>query len=49
MTNPTKENDWIFIHQLVNDRMTDGQFDECSISIKELKIVEQIYLWRTKR
>ncbi|WP_034550181.1 HD family phosphohydrolase [Carnobacterium funditum] len=41
MTNPTKETIEIFIHQLVNDRMTDGQFDECSISIKELKIVEQ--------
>ncbi|WP_414840255.1 HD family phosphohydrolase [Carnobacterium sp. TMP28] len=41
MTKPTKETIERFIHQLINSRMTDGQFDECTISIKELKIVEK--------
>ena len=41
MTNPTKETIETFVHQLINNRMTDGQFDECSISIKELKRVEK--------
>ena len=41
MSNPTKETIETFIHQLINSRMTDGQFDECTISIKELKLVEK--------
>lgn len=41
MANPTKETIETFVHQLINNRMTDGQFDECSISIKELKRVEK--------
>lgn len=41
MPNPTKETIEKFVHQLINNRMTDGQFDECTISIKELKLVEK--------
>lgn len=41
MSKPTKETIEKFVRQLINGRIIDGQFDECSISIKELKIVEQ--------
>ncbi|MEG0475300.1 MAG: HD domain-containing protein, partial [Carnobacterium sp.] len=40
MSNPSKKAIEEFIHQLINGRIADGQFDECDISMKELKIVE---------
>lgn len=41
MSHPTKETIEKFVHDLINSRITDGQFDECSISLQELKIVEK--------
>lgn len=41
MSHPTKESIEKFVHNLINGRITDGQFDECSISLRELKIVEK--------
>lgn len=41
MSQPTKETIEKFVHNLINGRITDGQFDECSISLQELKIVEK--------
>jgi cyclic-di-AMP phosphodiesterase PgpH len=29
------------VHQVVMDRLNDGQFDECDITLRELKLVEQ--------
>lgn len=40
MSNPTKEKIEEFVHQLIVGRVKDGQFDECDITMKELKIVE---------
>lgn len=41
MSHPTKESIEKFVHHLINGRITDGQFDECSISLRELKVVEK--------
>lgn len=41
MSHPTKETIENFVRNLINGRITDGQFDECSISLQELKVVEQ--------
>ena len=41
MSNPTKEKIADFIHNLINGRIIDGQFDECEITLKELKIIEK--------
>lgn len=41
MSHPTKETIENFVHNLINGRIVDGQFDECSISLQELKVVEQ--------
>lgn len=41
MSHPTKETIEKFVHNLINGRITDGQFDECSISLQELKVVEK--------
>jgi len=41
MSHPTRETIENFVHNLINGRITDGQFDECSISLQELKLVEK--------
>lgn len=40
MKNPSKEKIEEFVYQLIVGRVKDGQFDECDITMKELKIVE---------
>ncbi len=29
------------VHQLIHDRLNDGQFDDCDISLKEIRLVEE--------
>lgn len=40
MTKPTKQSIEEFVHELIVSRIKDGQFDECDITMKELRIVE---------
>ncbi|MFL2100530.1 HD family phosphohydrolase [Desemzia sp. FAM 24101] len=40
MSRPTKQSIEEFVHELIVDRIKDGQFDECDITMKELRIVE---------
>lgn len=40
MSQPTTEKIATFVHDLVNGRIIDGQFDECNITLKELHQVE---------
>lgn len=41
MGQPTQEKIAAFVHDLINSRIEDGQFDECGITMRELRIVEQ--------
>ena len=41
MGQPTNEKIAEFVHNLINSRIEDGQFDECEITMKELRIVEK--------
>lgn len=41
MGQPTQEKIADFVHDLINSRIEDGQFDECGITMRELRIVEQ--------
>ncbi|HEY4602672.1 MAG TPA: HDIG domain-containing metalloprotein [Cerasibacillus sp.] len=38
---PTEEKIEEIVASIINERLTDGQFDECSITFKELKIAQQ--------
>lgn len=38
---PTEEKIEDIVASIINDRLTDGQFDECSITFKELKIAQR--------
>jgi hypothetical protein len=29
------------VHQIVTDRLSDGQFDDCDITLKEIRLVEE--------
>ncbi|MBM6613872.1 HDIG domain-containing protein [Desemzia sp. RIT804] len=40
MSKPTKQSIEEFVHELIVSRIKDGQFDECDITMKELRIVE---------
>ncbi|MGX7418787.1 HD family phosphohydrolase [Carnobacterium gallinarum] len=40
MAAPTKEEIAKFVHNLISSRISDGQFDECDITLRELKLVE---------
>ncbi|MFS7259837.1 HD family phosphohydrolase [Carnobacterium divergens] len=40
MSQPTTEKIATFVHELINGRIIDGQFDECAITLKELHQVE---------
>lgn len=40
MSKPTKRSIEEFVHELIVGRIKDGQFDECDITMKELRIVE---------
>ncbi|PAQ13295.1 hypothetical protein CD798_15670 [Bacillaceae bacterium SAOS 7] len=41
MDHPTAEQIETLVDQIVSDRLNDGQFDECDISLKELQIVKK--------
>lgn len=41
MGQPTNEKIAEFVHNLINSRIEDGQFDECDITMQELRIVEK--------
>lgn len=41
MGHPSQEKIADFVHDLINSRIEDGQFDDCGITMKELRIVEQ--------
>lgn len=41
MDHPTAEQIETLVNQIVSDRLNDGQFDECDISLKELQIVKK--------
>lgn len=40
MSKPSKQSIEEFVHELIIGRIKDGQFDECDITMKELRIVE---------
>lgn len=42
MKEPTSEKIRQLVHTIIQDRLTDSQFDECDLSIKEIKIVEKV-------
>ncbi|MED3661526.1 HDIG domain-containing metalloprotein [Ureibacillus sp. FSL K6-8385] len=42
MKEPTSEKIRSLVHSIIKDRLEDNQFDECDLSIKELKIVEKV-------
>ncbi|CAM3946831.1 HD family phosphohydrolase [Catellicoccus marimammalium] len=41
MGQPSSQQIADFVHNLINNRIEDGQFDECDITMKELRIVEK--------
>lgn len=41
MGQPTNDKIAEFVHNLINSRIEDGQFDECNITMKELRVVEK--------
>lgn len=42
MREPTKEKIQEIVHTIVKDKLQDGQFDDCDLTIKELKTVERV-------
>lgn len=42
MKEPTSEKIESLVKSIVNDKLSDGQFDECDLSMKELKKVERV-------
>ena len=42
MKEPTQEKIQGIVHAIIKDKLHDGQFDECDLTIKELKIVERV-------
>lgn len=43
MKNPTSEGIRQLVHNIVQDKLLDGQFDECDLSIRELKTAERVF------
>ncbi|MGG0657547.1 HD family phosphohydrolase [Rummeliibacillus pycnus] len=43
MKNPTSESIQQLVHNIVQDKLQDGQFDECDLSFRELKTVEHVF------
>lgn len=43
MKEPTSEKIRVLVQSIIRDRLTDNQFDECDISLKELKITEEVF------
>lgn len=42
MKEPTQEKIQGIVHAIIKDKLHDGQFDECDLTIKELKTVERV-------
>ena len=42
MKEPTSEKIEALVKSITNDKLSDGQFDECDLSMKELKKVERV-------
>ncbi len=42
MKEPTSDKIAALVQSIVNDKMNDGQFDECDLSMKELKTAERV-------
>ena len=42
MKEPTPQKIAALVRSIVNDKLNDGQFDECDLSMKELKKVEKV-------
>ncbi|MBB4825758.1 putative nucleotidyltransferase with HDIG domain [Sporosarcina luteola] len=42
MKEPTPQKIAALVKAIINDKMNDGQFDECDLSVKELKKVEKV-------
>ena len=42
MKEPTQEKIQEIVHTIVKDKLQDGQFDDCDLTIKELKTVERV-------
>lgn len=43
MKDPTPQNIRSLIQSIIKDRIQDGQFNECDISLKELKMIEEAF------
>lgn len=43
MKNPTSEGVRQLVHNIVQDKLLDGQFDECDLSLRELKTMENVF------
>lgn len=43
MKNPTSEGIQQLVHNIIQDKLQDGQFDECDVSIRELKTAENVF------
>ncbi|MET1014582.1 MAG: HDIG domain-containing metalloprotein, partial [Paenisporosarcina sp.] len=42
MKEPTQEKIHGIVHAIIKDKLQDGQFDECDLTIKELKTIERV-------
>lgn len=42
MKQPTSEKIQEIVHSIIKDRLQDGQFDECDLTLKELKTIERV-------
>ena len=41
MDHPTNEKIQAFVHNVIQDRISDGQLDECGLTMKEIRIIEK--------
>ena len=41
MDHPTNEKIKAFVHNVIQDRISDGQLDECGLTMKEIRIIEK--------
>ena len=42
MKEPSTQKIALLVRAIVNEKLNDGQFDECDLSMKELKKVEKV-------
>ena len=43
MKDPTPEKIKHLVHAIAQDKLQDGQFDECDLTIQELHTIEQVF------